>query len=121
MKKLFITFAATLLSTASLAEVGEGAEGKDWAYQEFDITSGSTVKVTGTCKTINAGHGNKTRLIMKINGHPEHDHTYDRAEVDYTTTVRGNGAHSVFVQCHNQIATAYKAKISLSRSSRPSF
>ena len=122
-----ITLAATMLASLTAmaspatAETGIGTEGKDWAYQEFDITTGSTVKVTGTCKTVNAGNGNKTRLIMKVDGHPTHDFTYDKAEANYTTTVRGNGAHSVFIQCHNRIADAYKAEIRLSRSSRPEF
>lgn len=119
MKKL-LTTSMLLAATASIAAPTQpGTDGKDRAYEQFEIRNGRTVMVSATNVTVNAQSGNRSGITLYVNGKQVHSNSVDKAAYSFSYTLAGDGVYEVEATCSNERADAYSCRITLEPIGKP--
>jgi FtsP/CotA-like multicopper oxidase with cupredoxin domain len=113
------TLALVTAVAATAAPTLPGTDGKDRAYEQFEIKNGRTVMLTVTNVTTNASSGNTAGITLYINGKQVHQNVVDRAAYSFSYTIASDGVHEAEAACSNTNADAYSCRITLEAVGKP--
>jgi len=110
--KQFALAGAALLFSMCLVGSASSKDGVDHAVKGISIeTPDTSVQVTTQNITTNTENGNRSRVLMTVNGAAAIDKTADAAEVSESITICDRGRYSLELHCYNHRATAYRCAI----------
>ncbi len=99
----------------------QGLLGRDWDSEMVTIRNGARVRVTATNETKTDQSGNKSRIVLLVNGAPKADVTNDSARVTVSYDIKEDGEYELVAIGSNERADAYSVYISLEEIERKVF
>ncbi len=127
MKTWFLTIltsAMLVISNAAMCGAGPVEQrGKNWDTAAFRINNSGNkaVIITATNTTTNAGSGNTTRILLKLNNETIADSILGQATQTLIGLVAEPGSYVVEAYCSNTIADAETCKVSVDSAPLASF
>jgi hypothetical protein len=94
-----------------------GTKGQDWDQQTIEIQNGVEVEIKGQVTTKNTQSGNKSSVVLYIDGTEKRRAGGDKAEHTVTYRYSESGKHSVEIRCSNERADADTCSLDISKGS----